>query len=54
MMLTAMPPMMAREIHLLNLPASIPGKSLIYIYDDAGNKLRKISSGAPTDYVGGI
>jgi RHS repeat-associated protein len=40
--------------NLLNLPASIPGKSLTYSYDAAGNKLRKISSGAPTDYVSGI
>ncbi|MDB5127441.1 MAG: pknD [Mucilaginibacter sp.] len=40
--------------NLWNLPQSIAGKSLTYIYDATGNKLRKISGGIITEYIGGI
>jgi RHS repeat-associated protein len=40
--------------NLLNLPQSIPGKSLTYTYDAAGAKLRKVSSGTTTEYIDGI
>nr|WP_315421008.1 DUF6443 domain-containing protein [uncultured Pedobacter sp.] len=42
--------------NLLNLPQSVTatGISITYTYDAAGNKLRKVSSGASTDYIGGI
>jgi len=43
--------------NLLNLPQSITGaKTVTYVYDAAGNKLRKISTTASnnTDYISGI
>ncbi|MFD0766156.1 DUF6443 domain-containing protein [Mucilaginibacter lutimaris] len=40
--------------NLLNLPQSIPGKSLVYTYDAGGNKLRRLSNGIATDYINGI
>jgi len=40
--------------NMLNLPQSIPGKSLTYTYDAAGQKLRKVSGSNTTDYVNGI
>lgn len=40
--------------NLLNLPSSIPGKSLTYTYDATGQKLRKISGTTVTEYVDGI
>ncbi|MFD0766129.1 DUF6443 domain-containing protein [Mucilaginibacter lutimaris] len=40
--------------NMLNLPQSIPGKNLSYTYDATGNKLRKVSSGTTTEYIGGI
>lgn len=40
--------------NMLNLPQSISGLALSYRYDAAGNKLRKVSGGVTTNYVGGI
>ncbi|MFD0766139.1 DUF6443 domain-containing protein [Mucilaginibacter lutimaris] len=40
--------------NMLNLPQSIPGKNLSYTYDATGNKLRKVSGGTITEYIGGI
>jgi RHS repeat-associated protein len=40
--------------NLLNLPVSIPGKSLTYTYDAAGAKLRKVSGPTTTEYIDGI
>jgi RHS repeat-associated protein len=38
----------------LNLPSTVGGLNLSYLYDGTGNKLRKTSSGVVTDYVDGI
>ncbi len=42
--------------NLLNLPQTVTATdlSLSYTYDAAGNKLRKVSNGNPTDYIDGI
>jgi len=40
--------------NLLNLPISVSGLSLSYIYDATGKKLRKVSSTNTTDYIDGI
>ncbi|WDF75976.1 DUF6443 domain-containing protein [Mucilaginibacter sp. KACC 22773] len=40
--------------NLLNLPATIPGKSLTYTYDASGQKLRKVSGTTVTEYISGI
>ncbi|KIO74848.1 hypothetical protein TH53_24120 [Pedobacter lusitanus] len=38
----------------LNLPVKIAGLDLSYVYDAAGNKLKKIKGGLVTDYIEGI
>lgn len=42
--------------NLLNLPQGMTagGKSISYIYDAAGNKLKRISGGTVTEYIDGI
>jgi RHS repeat-associated protein len=40
--------------NMLNLPASIPGKNLTYVYSADGDKLRKIVNGSVTEYIDGI
>lgn len=40
--------------NMLNLPASIPAKNIIFTYDAAGRKLRKISGNTVTEYIAGI
>lgn len=40
--------------NILNLPQTIPGKSLTYTYDVTGNKLRKYNGVTYTDYINGI
>jgi RHS repeat-associated protein len=44
---------------MLNLPQTVtasttPAVNITYTYDADGNKLRKVSSGSPTDYISGI
>jgi RHS repeat-associated protein len=40
--------------NMLNLPRSVSGKGLTYVYDANGRKLQRILSGTTTDYVDGI
>jgi RHS repeat-associated protein len=41
--------------NILNLPRTVSGTATIaYVYDAGGEKLRKISAGASTDYIKGI
>lgn len=41
--------------NMLNLPRSVTGSPAIsYVYDAAGEKLRKVSGTTATDYIGGI
>jgi RHS repeat-associated protein len=40
--------------NMLNLPATITAKNLSYTYTSTGEKLRKVSNGVTTEYIGGI
>ncbi|WP_305790909.1 RHS repeat domain-containing protein, partial [Pedobacter sp. L105] len=40
--------------NFLNLPTAVSGVNLTYVYDGTGRKLKKISNGNTTDYIGGI
>lgn len=40
--------------NLLDLPRSIPGKGLSYVYTATGQKLKKIVNSAVTEYINGI
>jgi RHS repeat-associated protein len=42
------------KYNMLNLPESVTSKNLAYIYDASGSKLRKVSNGTTTEYIGGI
>jgi RHS repeat-associated protein len=44
----------AINYNMLNLPQSIPGKSITFNYDASGQKLRKISGNVVTEYIKGI
>jgi RHS repeat-associated protein len=42
------------DYNMLNLPRSVSGLNMSYVYDAAGRKLQKTFSGTTTDYVNGI
>jgi RHS repeat-associated protein len=40
--------------NMLNLPQTVPGKSIVYTYDASGQKLRRVIGTTATDYISGI